>query len=277
MGDLKRAEGEYRKLLDKEEPTARSYGTERLGWLFKLGGRYKDSIAMAKMGIEQAEELGEKSWVTNRTLILAYMDVILGKPEDALKKCEIAWKSAVEEERLDYQRRALNTRALAYLKMRKTAEAERTAEELKQLIEQGINKNHIRLYYHLMGRIELEKSNFAEAIGLFNKGLPLVLPTRSLRMVYVNSLGMAYYRSGDFEKAREEFESIDLFQGRIDDGDTYAKSFYMLGKIYQEQGDTTKAIENYEKFLSLWKDADPGLLELEDARKRLAGLKSMLD
>jgi hypothetical protein len=36
---------------------------------------------------------------------------------------------------------------------------------------------------------------------------------------------------------------------------------------------TAKAIEHYEKFLSLWKDADPGNVEIEDTRKELAGLR----
>ena len=34
-----------------------------------------------------------------------------------------------------------------------------------------------------------------------------------------------------------------------------------------------KSIEYYNKSLNLWKDADPGIAEVEDTKKRLGGLK----
>jgi len=63
-----------------------------------------------------------------------------------------------------------------------------------------------------------------------------------------------------------------LTSGREGHEDIYTKSFYMLGKICEQQGNIARAIEHYEKFLDLWKDADPGFPEVEDAKKRLAGL-----
>jgi len=41
--------------------------------------------------------------------------------------------------------------------------------------------------------------------------------------------------------------------------------------IHEQSG--VNATGHYQKFLSLWKDADPGIPEIEDARKRVAGLQ----
>jgi len=72
--------------------------------------------------------------------------------------------------------------------------------------------------------------------------------------------------------AGEEHGKItNLTTGRFYYGDIYDKSFYILVRIYEEKGWEWKAIEQYEKFLVLWKDADPGIAEVEDAKKRLAG------
>jgi len=40
-----------------------------------------------------------------------------------------------------------------------------------------------------------------------------------------------------------------------------------------QKSQKAKAIEYHEKFLNLWKDADSGIAEVEDARSRLAVLK----
>ncbi len=40
-----------------------------------------------------------------------------------------------------------------------------------------------------------------------------------------------------------------------------------------QKGYNARAIEHYEKFLDLWKDADPGIVEVDDARERVARFK----
>ena len=51
------------------------------------------------------------------------------------------------------------------------------------------------------------------------------------------------------------------------------KAHYLLGLAYEKSGWDKKAIEQYEEFLEIWKDADPGIPEVEDAKERLAKLR----
>ena len=155
--------------------------------------------------------------------------------------------------------------------------ARQVSRELKELIDQGMNKKAVRYWYRLEGAIALENKNYAKAIEYFNEAISL-LPFQSEvieeHAYFMEPLALAYFKSGDLSRAREEYEKItELTTGRTGYGDIYARSFTMLGKIHEQQGDKTKAAENYQKFLDLWKDADPGQPEVEDVAERLVGLQ----
>jgi len=47
-----------------------------------------------------------------------------------------------------------------------------------------------------------------------------------------------------------------------------------LNEVSYAAADKGKAVEHYEKFLDLWKDADHGVAEVEVAKERVVGLKS---
>ena len=78
------------------------------------------------------------------------------------------------------------------------------------------------------------------------------------------------------DSAIAEFEryigSIDpFFRSKPD---YLAGSYKRLGELYEAKGNTTKAIENYQKFIDLWKDADPELQPaVRAAKARLDELK----
>jgi len=273
--DLVKAEEEYLKLLESEEKPAHLFGRERLEYLYLFQGRYEKSKEQAKLGLGLAEMLDEPGWKSSFHLDLAYIHLKSKNIQGALEECNKALNTAIEAENLRWERRALHTLGVIYLEMKSINEAKRVSSELKELIEKGMNKKAVRYYHHLMGFIELEMDNFSGAIDFFEKAISTLLPDSYIHAFFIDPLALAYYKSGNLEKAREEYERIiALPTGRLNNGDISAKAFYMLGKIHEQQGDTAKAIEHYEKFLDLWKDADPGFPEVEDAKKRLAGLKS---
>jgi len=89
-------------------------------------------------------------------------------------------------------------------------------------------------------------------------------------------LGVSYLHSGRLgdavtilEKANRNYDET-----RYGTPDMGVLCYYYLGRAYEESGWVDKAIDQYERFLEIWKDADQGIREVDDTKNRLASLKS---
>ena len=276
MDEWDKAEQEYQKLLEKQESNAYGYGLGRMQSLCLIKGRFNDYKEIGQEALELSEKIFQPSWVVSCHMWLAYGERRLGRWDQALKELDSAWQIAVDEEYLPTQRNILFMRSQIYLEMDLMEEAQETAAELKQRVDQTPNKNMAHLHHYVTGMIELKKENFQEAFQWIQKARSLLGATNGLNLLYTHSLGKAYYLAGDMEKAAQEFKkAIALTTGKLSYGDVYAGTHFMLGRVYQKMGQTEKAVRNYQKFLEFWKDADPGLSEVQEARVQLQKLKSI--
>jgi tetratricopeptide (TPR) repeat protein len=265
-GQLPEAEAQYRALLEEKVPAASYGGYVGLGYLLLFEGRYGEIIKIwVPLAVQfKRSGLAQPEWACHWALAWVYRK--LGRTEAALDECQKAYAIDTGGNDFNDKRTIRHLKGLIYLASKQVDEAEKTAEELKAFIEKGMNKKTIRLYDHLKGAVELARNNTAKALEYLERAVRL----DEENSMFIDALAEAYFRAGDLARARGQYEKITRLAGR---DDIYARSFYHLGRIDEKLGDKGRARENYRKFLNLWKNADPGLREVADARSRLNALR----
>jgi len=148
--------------------------------------------------------------------------------------------------------------------------AEEVAQALKEDIEEK-DQTEISNYWWTVGSIEFAGGNYEKSVADFEKAAQT---NQGFQFLY--SLARAYLEAGRLGEAVAEFEKV---VSRYDEDWVWnaiwvVKAHYLLGLAYEKSGWNKKAIEQYEEFLEIWKDADPGIPEVEDAKQRLAQLKT---
>jgi tetratricopeptide (TPR) repeat protein len=155
--------------------------------------------------------------------------------------------------------------------------AQKVADDLNAERAGVFDRLATRLYLALSGAIATKRGDGRTAVSNLEQAVQR-LPAQAMpgdeHALIMDLLAQAYTVAGDHEKARQTYEKITaLTTGRLAWGDIYARSFYHMGQIAERQGDMPRARENYRKFLSIWKDADPIFPGITDAKKRLARLQ----
>ena len=281
--------------------------------LFKLGDMYlfKKDYAQAESCFEILSSSNEKLYRSAGRLCLALIPLYQGKFEDALKVSDDgiaadrmeraegeanAAKYIIKAEIYEEQKKmalALKDAEIgieilkkakpndpvygrdgyAYflVKSGRIAEAEELARTLKKDLE-GKDSTLMHSYWVTLSEIEEAKGDTNTALSYLEK-VYKESPTPSFYLRY--RLAEIYLKKGRLDEAVAELEKA---LSRYNDDRVWAtmavKAYYLLGLAYEKSGWNKKAIEKYEEFLDIWKNADPGIPEVQDAKERLAQLKS---
>ncbi len=270
MGDLPAAEQEARKLMQNENPTAKLSAGQALVVLYLYQGRFGKAKELAELGLDLAKQVDDIGSAARILMTLSAINQFIYKNfEGALHQLDEANRLAVKSEDLNMQRSILLGRGRIYIDKKSIAEAERVAAELKEMCEKAASKKQIRLYFELQARIELETKNYSAAMDHIRRMISLspVLGDSDL-------LAEALDRAGDKRQALEEYRKLIASPWvKINNVGIYVICFYKLGRISEDMGLKDEAIRYYEKFLDIWKNADPEAPFVQDAKKSLAGLK----
>ena len=155
---------------------------------------------------------------------------------------------------------------------RRFDEAEKVAEDLKK--QMGANMTVITDYWWTVGNIEMAKENWESAIVDLENATRNTSPPEFPCQV---PLATAYLQAGQTKEAISQLEKAlsNYMYWRVTFPIQAVKAYYYLGMAYEQTGRNDDAIKQYEEFLDIWKDADPGIVEVIDARTRLSRLKAI--
>jgi DNA-binding winged helix-turn-helix (wHTH) protein/tetratricopeptide (TPR) repeat protein len=160
--------------------------------------------------------------------------------------------------------------ALALARSGDTAAAEKLANELDKSFPRG---TLVQEYWlpAIRAAVALQHKDPNRAIGFLQVASAVELSSPRLLPAYLR--GEAYLMLHDGDRAAAEFQKFLDHRGLVRNAPWGGLARLGLARAYAMQGDTLKARTAYQDFLALWKDADPDITILKQAKAELTKLQ----
>jgi tetratricopeptide (TPR) repeat protein len=122
---------------------------------------------------------------------------------------------------------------------------------------------------------DIQRNHPTEALARLESAAPYDLGGPPLGAVYSSMYlrGEAFLKARDGAKAAAEYQKILDHRGIDPTSPLYSLARLGLGRAAALQGDTAKARSSYQDFFALWKDADPDVPVLKQAKAEYEKLK----
>ena len=208
-------------------------------------------------------ERGEgKDWVADCELDAAYWEALFGSRAESRKHALAALKLSTGR---DVQLQAAAELARAGY----ATEAHALADDLAKRFPDDTRAQVIRLPT-VRAQLALNRKDFSRVIELLQSVAPYEL-AGALDAVHVR--GNAYLATQQGSEAAAEFQKILDHPGIVVNEPIGALAHLQIGRAYALEGDTANARAAYKDFLTLWKDADPDIPILKEAKAEYAKLQ----
>ncbi len=171
-----------------------------------------------------------------------------------------------------------NTKVLGALALARTGEAAQAKELRRELVQSDPSNTLLKVYWLpvIDAAIGLKAGKPANALASLEGAAPYELgrpsPNELGTLYPVFLRGEAYLKEGNGIAAAAEFQKVLDHPGIVVNFVTGALARLGLARAYALQGDTNKAKAAYAEFLTLWKDADPDIPILKEAKAEYAKL-----
>ncbi|MDQ2712263.1 MAG: winged helix-turn-helix domain-containing protein [Acidobacteriota bacterium] len=264
---LRREHAEMERVASRarERSGAENWIFNRQAFALAYAGQLQQARNMSRRAVDQTEQAGQRERAGLWEAGAALREAFFGNTAEARKTATLALEFSKDRE-VEYG---------AALALVLTGYSSRPQSLLNDLERRYPDDTSVRFSYVpvLRAQLALNSGDVPKVFELLQPGVPFELGTPGSSIhglfgafypIYVR--GEAYLASRRGSEAVAEFEKILDHRGIVISDPVAALARLQLGRAFSLAGDSVKAKIAYEDFLTLWKDADPDIPILKQAK-----------